>query len=83
MRCNDPNIRLDMVMNKKSFLNIALKPRRKMLSSKGGASMTADMNVYIGRTVNSFLMAVSLFDIPPPKRFMDILAAIIRISPII
>ena len=75
-RCKPPKIKLDIVMNRKSLDIIALKPKRKTLSSKIGAKMTADINVNIGKTLNSFLMVVSFVDIPPPNILISILIPI-------
>ena len=82
-RWSPPKTRLETVMNKKLFLNIERKLNLKTLSSKRGARITADIKVYIGKDVNSFLIAVSLVERPPPNIFIKILAPIITIRPII
>ena len=83
IKCSPPKIRLEIVMKRKSFLNMALKPNLKTLSSKSGARTTADIKVYIGKDVNSVLIAVSLVDRPPPNIFIKMFEAIIVIRPII
>ena len=83
IKCSPPKIKLEIVMKRKSFLNMALKPNLKTLSSKSGARITADMKVYIGKDVNSVLIAVSLVDRPPPNIFIKMFEAIIVIRPII
>ena len=72
-----------MVMYKKLFLIIDLKARRKTVYSNIGASITADINIYIGEMVNSFLMVVSFVDMPPPNELIKILQIIITITLII
>ena len=69
-----------MVIKRKSFEIIDLKARRKTLSSKTGARITADMKVYIGNILNSFLMVVSLVDSPPPNIFISIFALTMTIT---
>ena len=75
-----PNTKLDIVINRKLFVIILLNPNLKTHSSNKGAKITADIKVYSGNIWNSFLIVVSLVDMPPPNILIKMLAAIITIT---
>ena len=67
IRCRPPKIKPDINMYITLFLIIDLIPSLNINSSKSGARKTDDIQVYIGKVSNSFLIEVSLLDSPPPK----------------